>query len=238
MNPRKTALCIICVAVLVLVLAACNRTSEPSTAEPIESAPEPTTDAQPTSPPVDTPTSVPAAGGGYMTSLGDEDCLMSIPGELGEVTNVFQADVDNEPKINIDRVFRMFHQSETPSTILRCDMNSGGFFSTWWMQSMRDEEAAKRLFDGFMESTAVAVDEHDANVFSCAGASGELDASGSEYRISFSNRQLCDGVVFEGVSGLILIGNNVVGIDAKFHPEFFDLIDAHARGVIERKSAE
>ena len=238
MNPRKATLYIISIAILLVILAGCNRTSGSPTPESIEPAPEATTEAEPTSTSVDAPTSGPATAKSYITSLGDEDCLMSIPGELGEITNVFQGEEDNEPKINIDRVFQRFHQSESPSTILRCDMNSGGLFSTWWLQSMEDEEAARQLFDGFLEATARAVDEQDGNVRSCAGASGELDASGSEYKISFHNRGLCSGVVFEGVSGLIRIDNNVVGIDAKFHSEFFDLIDAHARSIIERKATD
>lgn len=235
MSSRKITFCITSLAVLVLILAACNRISTSDTPEATEASPLSLT--SPTSAPIDTPTPVPTSSKGYITSFDDSDCLMSIHGELGEITTVFQAEASNEPRINIDRVFQRFHQGETPSTILRCDMNSGGFFSTWWMQSLEDEEAAIQLFDGFVEATEIAVDEYDLNIFACAGVSGEMDDSGEQYKLSFFDRGICTGAVFDGVSGLIRIGNNVVGIDAKFHSEFFDLIDAHARSIIERRSA-
>ena len=111
----------ILVIVAMVALAACSSGGGVEPTQALDSA-TPT----PTNPPA-TPTPVPAA----LIEWGDEDCIFRPSGELGELTRVTRTYVENDPKLNIERIFLRFTQSETQSTILRCDMNTAGLFSTW-----------------------------------------------------------------------------------------------------------
>ena len=118
-----------------------------------------------------TPTAVPESPTPPPVALvewGDEDCIFRPSGDLGELTRVIRTYVENEPKLNIERIFRMFRQSETESSILRCDMSTAGLFSTWWVQSFATEEEAKSLFESMVLVTASEVDELNSNPLACA----------------------------------------------------------------------
>ncbi|MFQ5933017.1 MAG: hypothetical protein ACE5KI_00060 [Dehalococcoidia bacterium] len=226
MKPFKLLLLTASIILLGSLVAACTRSSTvlPQDTETPDSSLTPS------------PSPPGAAEAAYIIDFSDDDCLFTIPGELGEITTVFQTDVDNEPKINIDRIFDRFHQSEMPSTILRCDMSSAGLFTTWWIQSLENEQAAQELFEAFMESTATAVAKHNQEPLICSGIQSQSSEMPDQYALSFINRGICSGVVFEGKSGLIRYKNNVIGIDSRFYEEFFDLIMSHAESVIDRKA--
>ena len=138
MTPGKLLFCIASLVVLVLLVMACTRDLSSTPAS------SPTPSPVETTSPLSTPTMT------YITDFSAEDCNFKIPDELGEITGILRTDVDNEPKINVERVFRRFHQGESPSTILRCDMRSGGLFTTWWVQSLESEQAAFDLFQGLI----------------------------------------------------------------------------------------
>jgi len=144
--------------------------------------------------------------------------------------------VENEPKLNIDRVFQRFHQSETPSTILRCDLRTAGLFSTWWIQSLQTKEEADRLYEGFIEATAPEVTKLNMNPLSCLRIQAMRDAVEKRYTLDFTDRGLCEARVFNGKSGLVLYKTSVIGVDSQFYEELFDVIISHAQQIVDKAS--
>ena len=148
--------------------------------------------------------------------------------------------MDNEPKINIERVFMRFHQGESPSTILRCDIvtqgGGGNLFTTWWIQSLDSEEAAFELFEGLIRTTGIAVGQYRDDESACADILPEHGEMDIRYTLKFTDRGVCTGAVFDGFSGMVWYRNNVIGIDSQFYREFFDLIAFHAQDLIDRKT--
>ena len=220
---RLPVFCILATVAL-LVIAAC---SSGGGAEPTQ-APD-SDSAAPTSPP-ETPASTTAA----LIEWGDEDCIFRPSGELGELTRVTRTYVENDPKQNIERIFLTFRQSESESTILRCDMNTAGLFSTWWVQSFATEEEAKVLFDALVLVTGPEVDELNGNPLSCARIHAGREGPDS-YQLDFQDRGLCEADVFNGLSGVVHYGTTVIGIDSQFHEEFFEPLLTHAKAVVDKR---
>ena len=216
----------ILVIVAMVALAAC---SSGGGAEPTQ-APDSATPT-PTNLPA-TPTPVPAA----LIEWGDEDCIFRPSGELGELTRVTRTYVENDPKLNIERIFLRFTQSETESTILRCDMNTAGLFSTWWVQSFATEEEAKGLFEALVLVTGPEVDELNGNPLSCARIRAGREGTDS-YQLDFMDKGLCEADVFNGLSGLVHYGTTVIGIDSQFYEEFFEPLLAHAKAVVDKRAS-
>ena len=188
-------------------------------------------DAAATAPP-ESPTPPPVA----LVEWGDEDCIFRPPGELGELTRVTRTYVENDPKLNIERIFLRFRQSETESTILRCDMNTAGLFSTWWVQSFATEEEAKSLFESLVLVTASEVDELNSNPLSCALIRAGREGSES-YQLDFADKGLCETDVFNGRSAVVHYGTTVIGIDSQFYEEFFEPLLAHAKAVVDKRAS-
>ena len=222
---RFPVISILIITVLV-VLAACSSGGE---AEPTKTPDTET--AAPTSPP-ETPTPVPAA----LIEWGDEDCIFRPSGELGELTRVTRTYVENDPKQNIERIFLRFTQSETESTILRCDMNTAGLFSTWWVQSFATEEEARSLFEALVLVTGPEVDELNGNPLSCAQIRAGREGADS-YQLDFVDKGLCETDVFNGLSGVVHYGTTVIGIDSQFHEEFFEPLLTHAKAVVDKRAS-
>ena len=197
-----------------------------------ESTPAPDVEeAAPTAPP-ESPTPPPVA----LVEWGDEDCIFRPPGELGELTRVTRTYVENDPKLNIERIFLRFRQSETESTILRCDMNTAGLFSTWWVQSFATEEEAKVLFESLVLVTASEVDELNSNPLSCALIRAGREGSDS-YQLDFADKGLCETDVFNGRSAVVHYGTTVIGIDSQFYEEFFEPLLTHAKAVVDKRAS-
>ena len=197
--------------------------------EPTE-APD-TETATPTAVP-ESPTPPPVA----LVEWGDEDCIFRPSGDLGDLTRVIRTYVENEPKLNIERIFRMFRQSETESSILRCDMSTAGLFSTWWVQSFATEEEAQRLFESLVLVTAPEVDKLNGNPLSCAQIRAGREGSDS-YQLDFADKGICEADVFNGRSAVIHYGTTVIGIDSQFYEEFFDPLLAHAKAVVDKRTS-
>ncbi|MCH8089128.1 MAG: hypothetical protein IH955_03850 [Chloroflexi bacterium] len=183
----------------------------------------------------DTPTPSPEAQGSFI-QFSTEDCILNLSGELGERTTINQTYVENEPKVNIERLFQRFQQSASQSTILRCDMRTSGFFSTWWVQSLQTEEEAIQLFDAFVDATGPEVIKLNLNPLSCFRISARLDQDRTRYILDFQGRGLCEPDVFNGMSGLVLYKRTVIGVDSQFKDELFDIIIDRARQVVDQKS--
>ena len=222
----RLPLFLILVVAALVILVAC---SSGGGAEPTQ-APNSETTA-PTAPP-ETSTPPPAA----LIEWGDEDCIFRPSGELGELTRVTRTYVENDPKENIERIFLRFRQSETESTILRCDMNTAGLFSTWWVQSFATEEEAKSLFEALVLVTGPEVDELNSNPLSCARIHAGREGSDG-YQLDFQDRGLCEADIFNGLSGVVHYGTTVIGIDSQFHEEFFEPLLAHAKAVVDKRSS-
>lgn len=207
------------------LLAACSSEggAEPTLAPDTEPASPTATSEAPSTPPT------------ALIQWGDEDCIFRPSGELGELTRVTRTYVENEPKINIERIFLRFRQSETESTILRCDMNTAGLFSTWWVQSFASEEQAKSLFESMVLVTASEVDELNSNPLSCALIRAGREGPGS-YQLDFVDKGLCETDVFNGRSAVVHYGTTVIGIDSQFYEEFFEPLIAHAKAVVDKRS--
>ena len=222
---RVPVFSILVIAALV-VLAACSSGggNEPPQAPDSET---PT----PTSPP-ETATPMPMA----LLEWGDEDCIFRPSGELGELTRVTRTYVENDPKLNIERIFLRFRQSEAESTILRCDMNTAGLFSTWWVQSFATEEEAKGLFESMALATAPEVDDLNSNPLSCALIRAGREGSDS-YQLDFVDKGLCETDVFNGRSAVVHYGTTVIGIDSQFYEEFFEPLLAHAKAVVDKRAS-
>ncbi|MFQ5874832.1 MAG: hypothetical protein ACE5JL_13700, partial [Dehalococcoidia bacterium] len=125
---------------------------------------------------------------------------------------------------------------EDPSTILRCDMVTGGLFTTWWVQSLESRQAALDLFEGFIRATSPAIRDNNTNETACADIRTDYGEMAIRYSMFFEDRGICSGATFNGYSGLIWFRNNVIGIDSPFYRELFDLIAFHAEAVIDNKS--
>ena len=217
---------IITVTLIVALLAfaaACSSGEAPTATLP---APTPS----PTTPPA-TPTQVPAS----LIEWSDEDCIFRPHGELGELTRVTRTYVENEPKRNVERLFLKFHQSEAESTILRCDMNTAGLFSTWWVQSFPTEQDAQRLFESFILVTRPGVDRLNQNPRSCALIRAGKDGQDS-YNLDFVDKGICESSVFNGLSGIVIYGDTVIGIDSQFYEEFFEPLLAHAKALVDKRT--
>lgn len=171
-----------------------------------------------------------------LVEWGDEDCIFRPSGELGELTRVTRTYVENDPKLNIERIFLRFRQSETESTILRCDMNTAGLFSTWWVQSFDTEEEAKNLFESMALVTASEVDKLNGNPLSCARIRAGREGSDG-YQLDFVDKGLCETDVFNGRSAVVQYGTTVIGIDSQFYEELFDPLLAHARAVVDKRTS-
>ena len=171
-----------------------------------------------------------------LVEWGDEDCIFRPSGELGELTRVTRTYVENDPKLNIERIFLRFSQSETESTILRCDMNTAGLFSTWWVQSFATEEEANSLFESMALATASEVDKLNGNPLSCARIRAGREGPDS-YQLDFVDKGLCETDVFNGRSAVVQYGTTVIGIDSQFYEEFFDPLLAHARAVVDKRTS-
>lgn len=183
----------------------------------------------------DTPIPSPKAQGSFIQFL-TEDCILNLSGELGEQTTINQTYVENEPKANIERLFQRFQLGASQSTILRCDMRTSGFFSTWWVQSLETEEKATQLFDAFVDATGPEVIELNLNPLSCFRITSFIDQGGTRYILDFQGRGICDPDVFNGMSGLVLYKRAVIGVDSQFNDELFDIIIDRARQVVDQKS--
>ena len=214
------------ILILILLLAACSSGPEGTPAE------TPSTEVAATAEP--SATSIPAAAA--LLEWSDEDCIFRPHGELGELTRVFRTYVENEPKQNIDRIFMRFHQSETVSTILRCDMSTAGLFSTWWVQSFSTEEEARQVFESLVLVTGPEVSELNGNPLSCALIRAEKEGDDS-YQLDFVDKGLCETSVFNGRSGVIHYGNTVIGIDSQFYEEFFEPLLDHAKAVVDKRAS-
>lgn len=214
------------ILILILLLAACASGPEVTPAE------TPSTEVAATAEPSATPTPAAAA----LLEWSDEDCIFRPHGELGELTRVFRTYVENEPKQNIDRIFMRFHQSETVSTILRCDMSTAGLFSTWWVQSFSTEEEARQVFESLVLVTGPEVSELNGNPLSCALIRAGREGDDS-YQLDFVDKGLCETSVFNGRSGVIHYGNTVIGIDSQFYEEFFEPLLAHAKAVVDKRAS-
>lgn len=224
-DMRFPVILILIVAVLA-VLAACSSGDGAEPTQVPDSEP-----AVPTSPP-QTPTSMSAG----LIEWGDEDCIFRPSGELGELTRVTRTYVENDPKLNIERIFLRFRQSETESTILRCDMNTAGLFSTWWVQSFASEEEAKSLFESMVLVTTSEVDELNSNPLSCALIRAGREGSDS-YQLDFVDKGLCETDVFNGRSAVVHYGTTVIGIDSQFYEEFFEPLLAHAKAIVDKRAS-
>ena len=185
--------------------------------------------------PSDTPTPSPEAQASFI-QFSTEDCILNLSGELGERTTINQTYVENEPKANIERLFQRFQLSASQTTILRCDMRTSGFFSTWWVQSLQTEEEAIQLFDAFVDATGPEVIKLNLNSLSCFRISARLDQDETRYILDFQGRGLCEPDVFNGMSGLVLYKRAVIGVDSQFNDELFDIIIDRARQVVDQKS--
>lgn len=222
---RLPVYCILATVAL-LVIAAC---SSGGRAEPTQA---PDSESSAAQAPNETPTPQPAA----LIEWGDEDCIFRPSGELGELTRVTRTYVENDPKLNIERIFLRFRQSETESTILRCDMNTAGLFSTWWVQSFATEEEAKELFETLVLVTGPEVDELNDNPLSCALIRAGREGSDS-YQLDFVDKGLCETDVFNGRSAVVHYGTTVIGIDSQFYEEFFEPLLAHAKAVVDKRAS-
>ena len=230
---RKLAVYISILAVT-LVAISCAGAAEETTATPGSQAPvDQATAPIPTPEPTATP--LPDPAGSALLQWSDEDCIFRPPGELGELTRVTRTYVENEPKQNIDRIFRRFRQSEAESTILRCDMNTAGLFSTWWIQSFSDEQEAQSLFNSLVMATAPEVQKLNDNLRSCALIRPSREGSDG-YRLDFVDKNICESSVFNGLSGVQLYGRTVIGIDSQFYEEFFDPLLDHAKAVVDKRT--
>ena len=222
---RLPVFSILTLAMLVVLAACASGDGVAPTQAPDSETPTPTN-------PPETPAPPPAA----LIEWGDEDCIFRPSGELGELTRVTRTYVENEPKINIERIFLKFRQSETESSILRCDMNTAGLFSTWWVQSFATEEEAQRLFESLVLVTSQEVDELNSNPFSCA-----LIRAGREgpdgYQLDFVDKGLCEADVFNGRSAVVQYGSTVIGIDSQFYEEFFEPLLSHAKAVVDKRAS-
>ncbi len=225
-NDMRLPVYCILATVALLVIAAC---SSGGRAEPTQA---PDSESSAAQAPNETPTPQPAA----LIEWGDEDCIFRPSGELGELTRVTRTYVENDPKLNIERIFLRFTQSESVSTILRCDMNTAGLFSTWWVQSFATEEEAKELFETLVLVTGPEVDELNDNPLSCALIRAGREGSDS-YQLDFVDKGLCDADVFNGRSAAVHYGTTVIGIDSQFHEEFFDPLLDHAKAVVDKRSS-
>ena len=169
----------------------------------------------------------------------DEDCILRFPGELGELTTISRTYVENEPKKNIERIFQLFYQSKDDSTILRCDLRTAGLFATWWIQSFATKKEAVNLYETMIEITTPEIVTLNANGLSCSSIRAREDQQDSNYKsyvLDFIDKGLCNPVLFEGMSGIAIYGNTVIGVDSQFHAEFFDVIREHARTVVDIRS--
>ena len=218
---------IITLALIIALLAfavACTSGEEPTATQP---APTPS----PTEPPA-TPTQAPAA----LIEWSDEDCIFRPHGELGELTRVTRTYVENDPKRNVERLFLKFHQSESESTILRCDMNTAGLFSTWWVQSFPAEQDAQRLFESLVLVTGPEVDRLNDNIRSCALIRAGREGQDS-YQLDFVDKGICESSVFNGRSGVVIYGRTVIGIDSQFYEEFFEPLLEHAKALVDKRTS-
>ena len=240
---RFTPLLFLSIASLALALvAACGggadtepqstATSAVATSTPIQS---PTTQPSPTAEPSPSPTETPEPQAQSFIEWGDEDCILRFSGELGELTTINRTYVENDPKQNIERVFLRFHQSEMDSTILRCDLRTAGLFATWWIQSVPEEDEAFQLYETLIEITTPEVVKLNQNPFSCAQVRARRGTEGDRYLLDFVDRGLCDSSIFNGMSGLVVYGNTVIGVDSQFYEEFFDVIVDHAKSVVDKR---
>ena len=212
--------------VLIALAAACSSDAGTPPAEPAPTTPPEKTEAP--------ATSTPAAAA--LLEWSDEDCIFRPHGELGELTRVFRTYVENEPKQNIDRIFMRFHQSETVSTILRCDMSTAGLFSTWWVQSFSTEEEARQVFESLVLVTGPEVSELNGNPLSCALIRAGREGDDS-YQLDFVDKGLCETSVFNGRSGVIHYGTTVIGIDSQFYEVFFEPLLDHAKAVVDKRAS-
>ena len=212
------------IVALLAFAAACSSGAAPTATQP---APTPS----PTTPPA-TPTQASTT----LIEWSDEDCIFRPHGELGELTRVTRTYVENEPKRNVERLFLKFHQSEAESTILRCDMNTAGLFSTWWVQSFPAEQDAQRLFESLILVTRPGVDRLNQNPRSCALIRAGKDGQDS-YNLDFVDKGICESSVFNGLSGIVVYGDTVIGIDSQFYEEFFEPLLAHAKALVDKRTS-
>ncbi len=215
---------LILAALVVSVACSSGGGGEPTQAPNTEIATLTAVSESPTPPPV------------ALVEWGDEDCIFRPSGDLGELTRVIRTYVENEPKLNIERIFRMFRQSETESSILRCDMSTAGLFSTWWVQSFATEEEAKSLFESMVLVTASEVDELNSNPLACALIRASREGPDS-YQLDFADKGICEADVFNGRSAVVHYGTTVIGIDSQFYEEFFDPLLAHAKAVVDKRTS-
>ncbi len=216
---------------LYMVGVACGNEDGATPTQTPSLSPSPT--ASPSS--SDTPTPSPEAQASFI-QFSAEDCILNLSGELGERTTINQTYVENEPKANIERLFQRFQQAASQSTILRCDMRTAGFFSTWWVQSLQTEEEATRLFDAFVAATGPEVSKLNLNPLSCTRINAFLVQGGTRYILDFQGRGICQPDVYNGMSGLVLYKRAVIGVDSQFNDELFDIIIDRARQVVDQRS--
>ena len=51
------------------------------------------------------------------------------------------------------------------------------------------------------------------------------------------DKGICESSVFNGLSGIVIYGHTVIGIDSQFYEEFFEPLLAHAKALVDKRTS-